>query len=188
MVFFSAVRTKSRLHRTRTSDSLSTTMSTASSSSSDSRPSSRYGYDTGFPDSFAQTTTSMRHPDAVVDPGFSISSEDIDPSKTFSRSRRSFLAKHRRTISHGRISQTLNNQQYNLSTLSVLPPIDSAVDVSETKAVEAPVDAGPFQNTAAESVTHGDKVPLTAADGYKAIESSPNSVERRRSKLRKWRD
>ncbi|KAI1362672.1 hypothetical protein F5Y08DRAFT_341413 [Xylaria arbuscula] len=79
-------------------------MSTTSSSTSGSRPTSRQ-YDTGFPDSFASCTTSMRHPDAIIDPGFAISSEHIDPSKSLHRSRKSMLRKHRKTISHGKIDE-----------------------------------------------------------------------------------
>ncbi|KAI1824296.1 hypothetical protein F4861DRAFT_272164 [Xylaria intraflava] len=73
-------------------------MSTTSSSSSGSRPTSR-NYDTGFPDSFASRTTSMRHPDAIIDPDFAICSEHIDPAKTLQRSLMSLLRKHRRTMS-----------------------------------------------------------------------------------------
>jgi hypothetical protein len=79
-------------------------MSTASYSSNGSRPTSRH-HDTGFPDFFASCTTSLRHPDAVVDPGFAISAEHIDPAKTLQRSRKSLLRKHRRTISHGKINE-----------------------------------------------------------------------------------
>ncbi|KAI0402224.1 hypothetical protein F4802DRAFT_381419 [Xylaria palmicola] len=86
-------------------------MSTTSYSSSGSRPTSRQ-YDTGFPASFTSCTTSMRHPDAVVDPDFAISAEHIDPAKTLHRSRKSLLRKHRRTISHGKINEGSFGQIY----------------------------------------------------------------------------
>ncbi|KAK5628678.1 hypothetical protein RRF57_004393 [Xylaria bambusicola] len=79
-------------------------MSTTSSSTSGSRPTSRH-HDTGFPDFFASCTTSMRHPEAVIDPGFAMSAEHIDPSKSLHRSRKTLLRKHRRTISHGKITE-----------------------------------------------------------------------------------
>ncbi|KAI0857585.1 hypothetical protein F4860DRAFT_517776 [Xylaria cubensis] len=86
-------------------------MSTTSYSSSGSRPTSRQ-YNTGFPDSFASCTTSMRHPDAISDPTFAISAEHIDPAKTLHRSRKSMLRKHRRTISHGKITEGSFGQDY----------------------------------------------------------------------------
>ncbi|KAI1739001.1 hypothetical protein F4680DRAFT_449463 [Xylaria scruposa] len=86
-------------------------MSTTSYSSNGSRPTSRQ-YNTGFPDSFASCTTSMRHPDAIIDPTFAISAEHIDPAKTLHRSRKSMLRKHRRTISHGKITEASFGQDY----------------------------------------------------------------------------
>jgi hypothetical protein len=104
-------------------------MSTTSISSTDSRPSSR-GYDTGFPESFATHTTSMRHPDAKLAPDAYISAEDIDPAKTMQRSRHSLLHKHRRTISHG----TIPADHYHAAlSPTIESPIDSAIDVEEPK-------------------------------------------------------
>ncbi|KAI1811568.1 hypothetical protein GGS20DRAFT_588399 [Poronia punctata] len=88
------------------SESFAATMSsTASQSTSESRPSSRHHHDTGFPESFATCTTSMRHPDAIIDPGFAMSAEHIDPARSFNRSRTSLLRKHRRTISYGKLTK-----------------------------------------------------------------------------------
>ncbi|KAI1335413.1 hypothetical protein F5Y15DRAFT_248988 [Xylariaceae sp. FL0016] len=193
MVFFSTVRTKGgRLRRNYTQDSLSSSssstlsiMSTASESSS--RPTSRYGYDTGFPESMAAHTTSMRHPDAIVAPGFSISSEDVDAAKTLHRTKRSFLVhKHRRTISSGRIPQDLAHaHQANDSTTSVMPSIiDSAIDFGESK---PGADAEGMVKDSAESI-HRTRSML---DGYTpSVHDDAASITstRRRSKLfRKWR-
>jgi hypothetical protein len=107
------------------------TMSSASTISSQ-RPMSR-DYDTGFPESFAAHTTSMRHPDANTGPGACISSEDIDPSKTLQRSRRSLMHKHRRTTSHGVITAEMRAQYvHNDSGLS-LGPIDSTAELDATQ-------------------------------------------------------
>lgn len=115
MVFFSSSRSKStgtisyrvpRSYHYGSKESLgrtTSTMSTSSGSTSGSRPTSRQ-HDTGFPDSFAARTTSLRHPDAIVDPGFVISSEHVDPAKSLLRSRHTLLCKHRRTISNGTTS------------------------------------------------------------------------------------
>ncbi|KAB5539465.1 hypothetical protein GE09DRAFT_1226277 [Coniochaeta sp. 2T2.1] len=66
------------------------------------RPRSR---DTGFPSSFdGQRNTTLPHPDADLSPNASISADDIAIGRVLSRQRRSFLAKHRRTVSHGIIT------------------------------------------------------------------------------------
>ncbi|RYO96787.1 hypothetical protein DL764_007387 [Monosporascus ibericus] len=100
-------------------------MSTASTSTNDSRPTSR-NYDTGFPDWFAAHTTSLRHPDAIVGSGAYISAEDLDPDKAIRRSKRRLLAKHKRTISHGKIKpEAGQGQDLHLSTI---PDNDSVLD------------------------------------------------------------
>lgn len=66
------------------------------------RPRSR---DTGFPTPFCGTrNTTLPHPDADLSPNASISADDIAVNKVLSRQRRSFLAKNKRTISHGVIT------------------------------------------------------------------------------------
>ncbi|KAI0540637.1 hypothetical protein GGR58DRAFT_498990 [Xylaria digitata] len=102
-------------------------MSTTSYSTNDSRPTSRH-YDTGFPDSFASCTTSMRHPDAIIDPGFAISAEHIDPAKTLHRSRKSLLRKHRRTISYGKINEGTLSQKFTERPPSRLSAHDGATE------------------------------------------------------------
>lgn len=100
-------------------------MSTVSTSTNDSRPTSR-NYDTGFPDWFATRTTSLRHPDAIVGSGAYISAEDLDPDKAIRRSKRRLLAKHKRTLSHGKIKpEAGQGQDLHLSTI---PDSDSALD------------------------------------------------------------
>lgn len=127
--FFSS-KSKKGLERTETFDSTST-MSTASFSSGNSRPTSR-NYDTGFPDWFATHTTSLRHPDAITTPGASISAEDLDPSKALRRSKQSLMAKHRRTLSHGKIAPEPNqNQGQHLTETN----LDHAGDVQDAHQV-----------------------------------------------------
>ncbi|OHE99150.1 hypothetical protein CORC01_05643 [Colletotrichum orchidophilum] len=59
--------------------------------------------DTGFPEPFnGERNTTLPHPDANLSPNAVISQEDLSGNR--SRTRRSFLQKHRRTISHGRIT------------------------------------------------------------------------------------
>ncbi|RYO90679.1 hypothetical protein DL766_006168 [Monosporascus sp. MC13-8B] len=120
-------RSKRDLHRTETLDSTVTTftMSTVSASTNDSRPTSR-NYDTGFPDWFAAHTTSLRHPDAIVGSGACISAEDFDPDKAIRRSKRRLLAKHRRTLSHGKIEPEAGQGQD--LHLSAIPDNDSVLD------------------------------------------------------------
>ncbi|KAI0390860.1 hypothetical protein F5Y17DRAFT_461357 [Xylariaceae sp. FL0594] len=96
--------------------STSSTSTTGSSAGSSSSSSSRLN-DTGFPESFAAFTTSRRHPDARVDPGFAISSEHIDPARTLKRSQTSLLRKHRRTTDYGKIPKN-DGPQTNLSALA----------------------------------------------------------------------
>ncbi|KAI3326613.1 hypothetical protein HD806DRAFT_411954 [Xylariaceae sp. AK1471] len=107
-------------------------MSITSNSTSDSRLTSRH-YDTGFPDSFAARTTSIRHPNAILDPSFAISAEHVDPAKTLHRSQKSLLRKHRRTISHGTI--TNGNQDHNelLKSTTIPSTANSAVDFAKPK-------------------------------------------------------
>ncbi|KAI0143934.1 hypothetical protein F4776DRAFT_446139 [Hypoxylon sp. NC0597] len=120
------------------------------SNPSSSRRSSR-NYDTGFPDAFAEYTTSLRHPEANVNPGACISAEDIDPSRTLHRTRRSFLAKHKRTISHGVISRDSDKRHGNNSTLA-LPTTDSAVDMGDLKHVDTNGSIGHSSKDGTESI------------------------------------
>ncbi|KAI1502868.1 hypothetical protein F5X99DRAFT_146353 [Biscogniauxia marginata] len=186
---FRCMSSKRSLYRTKTSDSL-TTMSTISTSTSSSRPTSR-GYDTGFPDSFAACTTSLRHPDAIVDPGYSMSTEDIDPSKTFHRSRKSFLSKRkRRTVSHGLITHELN-QHPNASASSVLPSIDSAIDIIEIKEPDDDGSIGGLSKDGADSIDHIDELNkgnyLTPNSDFRGSKESLEDGSRRNRIFGKWR-
>ncbi|KAI1380800.1 hypothetical protein F4677DRAFT_198743 [Hypoxylon crocopeplum] len=159
------------------------------STPSGSRPTSR-NYDTGFPDAFAEYTTSRRHPEANVSPGACISAEDIDSSRTLQRTRRSFLAKHKRTISHGVITQDSHRQQTNHSTL-VLPSVDSAVDVGDVKPVDTNGSIGRSSKDGTESIDriefsiNGDYSPPSPNVPY---EEDLSDDGRHKMKLfRKWR-
>ncbi|ROT41553.1 hypothetical protein SODALDRAFT_122468 [Sodiomyces alkalinus F11] len=64
-------------------------------------------HDTGFPEPFnGVSNTTLPHPEANISPDAVISQEDIIFSKK-GRSSRSFRQKHKRTISHGRITQQM---------------------------------------------------------------------------------
>lgn len=108
-----------------------------SSSSSSSPQSARYCH-TGFPDVLAERTTSLRHPDANTDPGASISAEDVDPSRALIRTRRSFLAKHKRTISSGVITAEME-RQYTETEAAGLTSVDAAVMVGESGAEDGSI-------------------------------------------------
>ncbi|KAK2021144.1 hypothetical protein LX32DRAFT_271053 [Colletotrichum zoysiae] len=61
--------------------------------------------DTGFPEPFnGERNTTLPHPDANLSPDAVISQDDINGHRATARTRRSFLQKHRRTISHGVIT------------------------------------------------------------------------------------
>ncbi|KAK6841807.1 hypothetical protein PG990_006200 [Apiospora arundinis] len=151
------------------------TMSSASTISSSTRPMSRdHQYDTGFPDSFAARTTSLRHPDANTSPGACISAEDIDPAKTLHRSRRTLLRKHRRTISHGVITAEAAAEYQN----------DSAVDVNESKDMLVYDDT--FRPASKDSSVSIDRVD-SSVKGASSPPSSPAQSSRRRSMFQKWR-
>ncbi|KAI0885575.1 uncharacterized protein GGS22DRAFT_187860 [Annulohypoxylon maeteangense] len=152
-------------------------------SNKSSNRSSRREYDTGFPDAFAEYTTSLRHPDANVNPGACISAEDIDPSKTLHRTRRSFLARHKRTVTHGIISNGSDSKRASRSTL-ILPTIDSAVDVGDLKHTDTNGSFGNSSKDGTDSL-HGDRcsLSLTASN-----EDDFTDDGRHRVKLfRKWR-
>ncbi|KAI5860157.1 hypothetical protein GGS23DRAFT_251859 [Durotheca rogersii] len=121
------------------------------STHSGKRPASR-NYDTGFPDAFAEYTTSLRHPEANTNPGACISAEDVDPSRTLQRTRRSFLAKKKKKyLSHGVITQLPNLTSSNTS-ISVLPGSDSAVDVGTIKRTGTSGSIGRSSKDGAESL------------------------------------
>ncbi|KAK8115186.1 hypothetical protein PG999_007255 [Apiospora kogelbergensis] len=141
-------------------------------------PALPYPYDTGFPDSFAARTTSLRHPDANTSPGACISAEDIDPAKTLHRSRRSLLRKkHRRTISHGVITEA--------EAAIAEYQNDSAVDVNESKDMLVYDDAG-FRPASKDSSVSLNRVE-SSTKGASSPPSSPAQSSRRRSMFQKWR-
>ncbi|KAI1475240.1 hypothetical protein F4774DRAFT_298237 [Daldinia eschscholtzii] len=157
------------------------------SDSSSSRRTSR-NYDTGFPDAFAEYTTSLRHPDANTSPGACISAEDIDPSKTLHRTHRSFLAKHKRTIAHGVIGQS-NSQRHSNNSATILSTVDSAIDVGDLKRTGTNGSIGHSSKDGAESIdrmevsSNGDCSPSSPTD-----EDDLADDGRQRIKLfRKWR-
>ncbi|KAI1199741.1 hypothetical protein F5X97DRAFT_116872 [Nemania serpens] len=163
------------------------TMSTTSHSSNGSRPTSRH-YDTGFPDIFASCTTSMRHPDAIVDPGFAISSEHIDPANTMHRSRKSLLHKHRRTISSGKINEaSFGDHNYTERPSSSTSTANSANDLIGSKSLDA--SAGIAQSPKGvenPSRAKGPENGLGISPGFQYtndVERHDDDDERRRTKI-----
>jgi len=72
--------------------------------SSGSSQHSTLEWDTGFPDSFAYNTTSRRHPDAKLGEFAVIQAADVDPQYAMNHRKHLLLKKHRRTISHGKVT------------------------------------------------------------------------------------
>ncbi|KAH7025737.1 uncharacterized protein B0I36DRAFT_365408 [Microdochium trichocladiopsis] len=62
-------------------------------------------WDTGFPDSFVNNTTSRRHPEAKTGEFAIIQANDVDPQFAINHRKHLLFAKHRRTISHGKVTQ-----------------------------------------------------------------------------------
>ncbi|KAI0134712.1 hypothetical protein BJ170DRAFT_591673 [Xylariales sp. AK1849] len=163
-------------------------MSSASIASS-RRPISR-DYDTGFPDSLAARTTSLRHPEANTAPDACISAEDIDPAKALNRHRKSFLHhKYKRTISHGFI--TSEKEQEYFDSKEGLGSIDSAIDMGESKAlVEGEGNTRPSKDGTAsidrtDGSFKGSHEPTTPTKSQ--IEQMGDSPRRRSDFFRKLR-
>ncbi|KAI8633960.1 hypothetical protein F5Y19DRAFT_471220 [Xylariaceae sp. FL1651] len=167
-------------------------MSMTSNSTSGSRPTSRH-YDTGFPDSFAARTTSLRHPDAILDPSFAISAEHVDPAKTLHRSRKSLLRKHRRTISHGTIPNGDLDHNELLKSTTMLSTTDSAVDIAEPESNNMNADIGRPSKDSMESSSRAQgperTSPVSPGFQYTADGREPSREEHRKSNIfRKWRN
>ncbi|GAP85864.1 hypothetical protein SAMD00023353_1401660 [Rosellinia necatrix] len=158
-------------------------MSTTSYSSNGSRPTSRH-HDTGFPDSFASCTTSMRHPDAIIDPSFSISAEHIDPARTLHHSRKSLLHKHRRTISHGKINEESFGSNYAGRLASRFPAPDSATGLVDQHAHEVGSYVVTCEaNTQNPSHTEEPEKALGLGPAFQYVGEGDDSDERRRSNI-----
>lgn len=83
-------------------------MSTAPLSPASTTSSVKFRRDTGFPEPFCGVrNTTLPHPEANLSPDASLEADDIDPSRTLNRTRRSFLAKKNKyrktTLAHGKI-------------------------------------------------------------------------------------
>ncbi|KAJ4396367.1 hypothetical protein N0V93_000586 [Gnomoniopsis smithogilvyi] len=94
-------------------------MSIAHSETSTSSSARARVRDTGFPEGFCgNRNTSLPHPDADTSPNASITQEDISVSRVMSRHRRSFLAKSKRTISHGLITPEMEQMYSDIAVTS----------------------------------------------------------------------
>lgn len=117
--------------------------------------------------------TSLPHPDADTSPNASITQEDISVSRVVSRHRRSFLAKSKRTISHGYITPE-TEQMY--SDVAVTSDSDAspilAQDARLPGAPTRPTSGGANSFNSASTVDHEDAAP-----------KSPNTHSRQRSSI-----
>jgi hypothetical protein len=151
-----------------------------------SRPLSR-DHDTGFPVSFASRSTSLRHPDAVIGPDATISADDIDPTRSLNRTRRSILRKHRRTTSHGKI--TIEMERQRTASDPAWGSIDDVIDLSSEQVPLQESDGRPSKDTDSTTQTdestkggHSPESPNSAQFESVANPSSP----RRKSLFKKW--
>ncbi|KAI0837719.1 hypothetical protein F5Y06DRAFT_270076 [Hypoxylon sp. FL0890] len=167
-------------------------MSITSNSTRNSRPTSRH-YDTGFPDSLTARTTSIRHPDAIIDPSFAISAEHVDPAKTLHRSQKSLLRKHRRTINHGITTNSDLHHNKLFKSTTMLSTADSAVDIAKPKLKNMNADIGRPSKDNIESTRRAQGSGRTSAvsPGFQYIADGRelSREEHRKSTIfRKWRN
>lgn len=140
--------------------------------------------DTGFPEPLdGVRNTTLPHPDADLSPNATISQDDISAERNIRRTRRSFLQKHRRTVSHGFISPHTEAIQ-SILTLSML-------DVSGTES-DAPKPISPTTTSTARFSNHGNGSMGSIKE--KPEETPPSSPElslpdspRRKSVFGRWR-
>ncbi|CAK7209767.1 hypothetical protein SBRCBS47491_000552 [Sporothrix bragantina] len=129
-------------------------------------------YDTGFPEPFCGSgNTTWRHPEANTSPNACISSDDIALDRLYSRSRRSFLHKNKRTtLSHGKLTSA-DLEAY--SELSSIVEIPSRTDVSTSSSSSSQnsrfsKDGGESLNrpstSASGTLIHGDGASLANAE------------------------
>ncbi|KAH8893326.1 hypothetical protein GQ53DRAFT_822028 [Thozetella sp. PMI_491] len=153
------------------------------------RPRSR---DTGFPDNFCGVgNTSLPHPDARVGPDACITADDISVSKALSRHRRSFLAKHKRTISHGMITPEMERMHsIDLALLretETLGSVDSAPRSSNSRASKDDSDSFTPTESSAREEPASPTSPTSTKSAHFLRRSPVNAhPERRRSLLRRW--
>ncbi|KAL1875922.1 hypothetical protein VTK73DRAFT_9706 [Phialemonium thermophilum] len=121
-----------------------------------SRPRRR---DTGFPEPFCgNRNTTLPHPDAIVAPDASITADDIAVQRVLSRQRRSFLVKHKRTISHGLITPEMNRVDSAVSLESNAEP-PSSLARNESVRTRHPKGSGESVSSAPDWVAY-DSVEL----------------------------
>ncbi|KAI8286197.1 hypothetical protein K4K59_007085 [Colletotrichum sp. SAR11_240] len=124
---------------------------------------------TGFPEPFnGDRNTTLPHPDANLSPNAVISQDDIDSSKVMARTRRSFLQKHKRTISHGVITPQMAAMYREMGCSDADSTAILEHDIhSNTSQTSLP--AGRISKDGAESIlSHsGDLSPVTSETGRK---------------------
>ncbi|OIW29018.1 hypothetical protein CONLIGDRAFT_715443 [Coniochaeta ligniaria NRRL 30616] len=152
------------------------------------RPRSR---DTGFPSSFdGQRNTTLPHPDADLSPNASISADDIAIGRVLSRQRRSFLAKHRRTVSHGIITPEMERTHSgNLVLLREENEPLSTVNTKHSQQSRSSNHDGASFASSNESGVRVQATPDMSPTSDRSFEAphdpSPNGHKRRRSLLKR---
>ncbi|TQN65444.1 hypothetical protein CSHISOI_09983 [Colletotrichum shisoi] len=128
--------------------------------------------DTGFPEPFnGERNTTLPHPDANLSPNAVISQEDISGSRVLARTRRSFLHKHKRTISHGVITPQMAALYSSTEVLadaeaSAMLDTDAPSNASQSSLPAAAAAGGRYSKDGAESfLSHsgGDLSPVTSS-------------------------
>lgn len=141
--------------------------------------------DTGFPESFCGReypcfqcggftklteipgrNTTLPHPEADTSPNACISQEDIAVSRALTRHRRSFLAKHKRTVSHGLLTPGMQQMCSEADPTAVASDSDGSPTLADsarlptiTGVTERPTSGGGDSFASASTGDHDDAVP-----------------------------
>ena len=131
----------------------------------------------------ADRNTTLPHPDADLSPNATISQDDLELTNSLKRTRRSFLAKHKRTISHGYISPQMEAAY---GTNAGLLLHHNRTNSSGALAEEAEVEEGgekpstrgtAFGSAAAPSVSTDGR---PSKDGTESLSSAGDAASERR--------
>ncbi|TDZ26246.1 hypothetical protein C8034_v010727 [Colletotrichum sidae] len=123
--------------------------------------------DTGFPEPFnGDRNTTLPHPDADLSPNAVISQDDLNSNRAMARTRRSFLQKHRRTISHGVITPQMAAMYSQATDSTAALDHDAPFGASQSS-----LPTGRISKDGSDSVlSHngGELSPVTSEQGRKA--------------------
>ena len=135
--------------------------------------------------------TTLPHPDADLSPNACISADDVPANRVLHRSRRSFLAKHKRTLSYGKVLPEAAEHMYS-DPAAVLESEGDSSPAHEKHDPLARPNAAPSEGRPSKdsldgrpSSSIGDDDDLLGKDLRHGPPSTPE--KRRRSLLRKFR-